>query len=54
MYYIALLSEQDEAKVRALEEELGVILIAYTENSQEGQLVARVDEYVDDPNLNLL
>ncbi|WP_202076742.1 hypothetical protein [Caldalkalibacillus salinus] len=60
--YVAHLTPVEKQKVKQLEQELGVILIAY---DQSAQRVSNLDEqpdvehltsveYLDDPNLNLL
>jgi|GEM_PF-3695582 len=51
-YPIANLTEEKEQKLKQLESELGVILIAYAKDDQETN--NRMSAYVDDPNVNLL
>jgi hypothetical protein len=51
-YPVASLTEEDEFKLRKLEQELGVILIAYDE--REDNFTETTNAFVDDPNVNLI
>jgi hypothetical protein len=52
-YPIAQLSETDKQRIKQLEQDLGVILIAY-HNDEGDQLTSELKAYVDDPNVNLI
>lgn len=58
-YPVAQLSVTDRERIKQLEQDLGVILIAYHKDegeqltSQE-QLASELKAYVDDPNINLI
>ncbi|WP_159102317.1 hypothetical protein [Caldalkalibacillus mannanilyticus] len=53
-YPFAPLSEESEAKLKQLERELGVILIAYGAEKEKNESTEELQSYVDDPNINLI
>lgn len=54
-YPVAQLSETDRERIKQLEQDLGVILIAYHQGEEEQeQLRADINNYVDDPNINMI
>ena len=51
-YPVAFLTEEDEMKVKQLEQELGVVLIAYDKEDENPEQATNA--YIDDPNVNII
>jgi hypothetical protein len=52
-YPVADLTDEKKQRIKQLEQELGVILIAYNEEMGDS-MNSEVAAYIDDPNINMI